>query len=125
IKVAHAYATVDAKRSFQILDAGIAELNELLAAATVLNGFEVDIFKDGEMSSRSDSDLVGMVLRFSGELGSLSKVDFDGAHLTADKFQLPEARMTARLSIVQSVIGTQPPANLNRRGPNFQVFPRD
>jgi ribosomal protein L20 len=126
IKVAHAYATVDAKRSFQILDAGIAELNELLAAATVLNGFEVDIFKDGEMSSRSDSDLVGMVVRFSGELGSLSKVDFDGAHLTADKFQLPEARMTARLSIVQSVMGTQPVGNVNRRGQgqNFQFFSR-
>lgn len=124
IKVAHAYATVDAKRSFQILDAGIAELNELLAAATVLNGFEVDIFKEGEMSSRSDSDLVGMVLRFSGELGSLSKVDFDGAHLTADKFQLPEARMTARLSIVQSVMGTQSPGNANRRSPNFQFFSR-
>jgi ribosomal protein L20 len=126
IKVAHAYATVDAKRSFQILDAGIAELNELLAAATVLNGFEVDIFKNGEMSSRSDSDLVGMVLRFSGELGSLSKVDFDGAHLTADKFQLPEARMTARLAIVQSVMGVQPAGNVNRRGQgqNFQFFSR-
>ena len=125
IKVAHAYATVDAKRSFQILDAGIAELNELLAAATVLNGFEVDIFKEGEMSSRSDSDLVGMVARFSLELGSLSKVDFDGAHLTADKFQLPEARMTARLAIVQSVMGTQPAGNPNnRRAPNFQFFSR-
>lgn len=126
IKVAHAYATVDAKRSFQILDAGIAELNELLAAATVLNGFEVDIFKDGEMSSRSDSELVGMVVRFSLELGSLSKVDFDGAHLTADKFQLPEARMTARLSIVQSVMGIQPVGNVNRRGQgqNFQFFSR-
>ncbi len=125
LKVAHAFASLDAKRSFQILDAGIAELNELLAAATVLNGFEVDIFKDGEMSSRADSDLVGMVLRFSGELGSLSKVDFDGAHLTADKFQLPEARMTARLSIVQSALGTQPAGNPNiRRGPNFQIFSR-
>ncbi|HSQ23802.1 MAG TPA: hypothetical protein VLN44_05320 [Pyrinomonadaceae bacterium] len=125
IKVAHAYASVDSKRSFEIVDAGIAELNELLAAATILNGFEVDIFKDGEMSSRSDSDLVGMVARFSGELGSLSKVDFDGAHLTADKFQLPEARMTARLAIVQSVLGTQPVGNMNnRRGQNFQFFAR-
>lgn len=125
IKVAHAYGALDSKRSFEIIDAGIAELNELLAAATILNGFEVDIFKDGEMSSRSDSDLVGMVLRFSGELGSLSKVDFDGAHLTADKFQLPEARMTARLAIVQSVLGTQPVGNMNnRRGQNFQFFAR-
>jgi hypothetical protein len=124
IKVAHAYATVDSKRSFEIMDAGIAELNELLAAATVLNGFEVDIFKDGEMSLRNDSDLVGMVASFGRELAALAKVDFDGARLTADKFQLSEPRMNARLSIVQSIMGTQPVVNSNRRVQNFQFFNR-
>ncbi|HEU5238175.1 MAG TPA: hypothetical protein VFU37_13650, partial [Pyrinomonadaceae bacterium] len=126
IKVADAYATVDAKRSFEILDAGIAELNELLSAATILNGFEVDIFKDGELSLRSDNDLVGMVASFGRELASLAKVDFEGARMTADKFQLPEPRMNARLSIVQSILGVQPVGNLNfRRGQNFQVFTRE
>jgi len=48
LKVADAYATVDPKRSFEIIDAGIGEVNELLNAATVLNGFEVEIFRDGE-----------------------------------------------------------------------------
>ena len=125
IKVADAYATLDAKRSFEIMDAGIAELNELLSAATILNGFEVDIFKDGELSLRSDNDLVGMVASFGRELASLAKVDFDGARMTADKFQLPEPRMNARLSIVQSILGTQPLGNINiRRGPNFQIFTR-
>jgi hypothetical protein len=121
MKVAHAYAALDAKRSFEIMDASIGQLNELLAAATVLNGFEVDIFKDGEMNSRSDSDLVGMVARYSQELGSLSKVDFDGARSSADRFQLPEARMTARLAIVQSIMAPQSVGNLNiRRGPNIR-----
>src|SRR5262245_12300871 len=125
IKVADAYASLDAKRSFEILDAGIAELNELLSAATILNGFEVDIFKDGELSLRSDNDLVGMVASFGRELASLAKFDFDGARMTADKFQLPEPRMNARLSIVQSILGVQPVGNFNnRRGQNFQVFAR-
>src|SRR6266568_4709520 len=44
IKVADAYAALEPKKSFEIMDAGIAQLNELLQAATVLNGFEVDIF---------------------------------------------------------------------------------
>src|SRR6266852_1571883 len=57
IKVADAYATVDAKHSFEIMEAGISQLNELLSAATVLNGFEVEMFKEGELSLRSDSDL--------------------------------------------------------------------
>ena len=125
IKVADAYASIEPKHSFEIMDMGIAQINELLNAATVLNGFEVDMFKDGELSLRSDSDLVGMVARYGAELASLAKVDFEGARITADKFQLPEPRMNAKLSIVQSILGTQPLASVNsRRNPNFQFFMR-
>jgi len=123
IKVADAYSALDPKKSFEILDAGIAQLNELLQAATVLNGFEVDIFKDGELSLRANDDLVGMLVRFGGELATLAKLDFDGARGTADKFQMPEPRMNARLMIVQGILGTQPVNNPNRR-PNFQFFAR-
>ena len=120
LKVADAYARLDPKRSFQIIDAGIAELNELLAAATVLNGFEVEIFDEGELSLQSDNDLVGMVASFGRELAALAKVDFEGARTTAEKFQLPEPRMNARLSIVQSILGTGPVGGPNRRGQNFR-----
>src|SRR5438874_2256212 len=119
LKVADTYAAVDPKRSFEISDAGIAEINELLNAATVLNGFEVEIFRDGELSSRSDSDLVRMVARFGSQIAALARVDFDGARVTADKFQMPEVRMTARLSIVQNALGAQP-TNVNNRNPNLQ-----
>jgi hypothetical protein len=124
IKVADAYATLDPKKSFEILDAGIAHLNELLQAATVLNGFAVDIFKDGEMSMRTNDDLVGMVNRFGVELAVLAKVDFEGARGTADKFQLSEPRMNARLMIVQGILGTRPLDNGNRQRPNFQFVVR-
>ena len=124
IKVADAYAAIDPKKSFEILDAGIAHLNELLQAATVLNGFEVDIFKDGEMSMRTNDDLVGMVNRFGLELATLAKVDFEGARGTADKFQLLEPRMNARLLMVQGILGTRPLDNANRQRANFQFFAR-
>jgi hypothetical protein len=126
IKVADAYASVDSRHSFEIMEAGIGQLNELLSAATVLNGFEVDMFKEGELSLRSDSDLVGMVERYGQELAALAKVDFEHARMTADRFQLPEPRMNARLSIVQSILGTQPLAvTNNRRGQNnFQFIMR-
>ena len=125
LKVADAFAAVESKRSFEVLEPGIAQLNELLSAAQVLNGFEIEIFKDGEMSLRSDNDLVGMVSRFGQELASLAKVDFDQARVTADKFQLPEPRLNAKLQIVQSVLGVQRPANdNNRRFQNFQFVTR-
>jgi len=125
LKVADAYSSLDIKKSFEILDAGIAQLNELLQAATVLNGFEVDIFKDGELSLKANDDLVGMLARFGGELATLAKIDFEGARGTADKFQLAEPRMNARLMIVQGILGTQP-VNQNRggRNQNFQFFAR-
>jgi hypothetical protein len=124
LKVADAYATIDSKKSFEILDAGIAHLNELLQAATVLNGFEVDIFKDGEMSMRNNDDLVSMVNRFGGELATLAKVDFEGARVTAEKFQMSEPRMNARLMIVQGILGTRPVDNANRQRANFQFVVR-
>src|ERR1051326_1177107 len=71
LEVADAFSTVDSKRSFEVLEPGIAELNELLSAAQVLNGFEIDIFKEGEMSLRSDNDLVGMLARFGQELQAI------------------------------------------------------
>jgi hypothetical protein len=126
LKVVDAFASLDPKRSFELLETGIAQLNELLSAAAVLNGFEVEIFKEGELSLKGDSDLVGMVSRYGQELASLAKVDFEHARMTADRFQLAEPRLNAKLSIVQSILGTQPTGvNNNRRGQNnFQFVMR-
>ncbi len=124
IKVADAYTALDSKKSFEVLEPGIAQLNELLSAAQVLNGFEVEIFQDGELSLRSDSELVGMIARYGQELASLAKIDFDRARMTADKFLLSEPRLNAKLSIVQSVLGVQPLVNNNNRRQNFQFVMR-
>jgi hypothetical protein len=126
IKVADAFAPIDSKRSFELLETGIAQLNELLSAAAVLNGFEVEIFKEGELSLKSDSDLISMVSRYGEELASLAKVDFEHARMSADRFQLAEPRLNAKLFIVQSILGTTPPAvNNNRRNQNnFQFVMR-
>ena len=123
VKVADAFASLDSKRSFELLETGIAQLNELLSAAAVLNGFEVQIFKDGEMSLRADSDLIGMVARYGQELATLAKVDFEHAQMTADRFQMAEPRLNAKLSIVQSILGGRTAGfNNNRRNQNNFQF---
>jgi hypothetical protein len=48
----------DPKRSFDVLEPGISQLNELLAAAQVLNGFEVEVYRDGELPLQGGSDWV-------------------------------------------------------------------
>jgi hypothetical protein len=120
LKVAAAYAPVDPKRSFDVLEPGIAQLNELLSAAQVLNGFEVEVFRDGELPIQGGSELGAMVTRYGQQLASLAKLDFDRARMTADKFLLPEPRLLTKLSIVQGVFGVQPFNNDNSR--RFQNF---
>ena len=125
LKVADAFASLDPKRSFELLELGIGQLNELLSAAAVLNGFEIDIYKEGELSLRTDNDLVAMVARYGQELAALAKIDFEHARMTADRFQLSEPRLNAKLSIVQNVLGVQPAVNNIRRGQNnFQFVMR-
>jgi len=124
ITVAKAYVPLDVKRSFDVLDPGIGQLNELLSAAQVLNGFEVEIFREGEMSLRNGSDLVSMVSRYGEQLAALAKVDFDRARMSADKFQFAEPRLNAKLAMVRGVLGVQPPQGDNNFRQNFRFVMR-
>jgi hypothetical protein len=104
LRVARGYAGVDPGRSFAVLEPGIHQINEMLSAATTLNGFEVRVFKDGEMPLQGGSQLAGMIKSFSRELGFLARSQFDAALGTAERFQRPEARIIARLAIVRGVL---------------------
>jgi len=117
LRVARGFATLDSTRSFQVLEPGILQLNELLAAAAVLNGFEVNVFKEGELPLQASSGLGNMVNRYAQELALLAKTDFERAQTLVNRFQLTEPRIQARLAIVQGVLRPQP-QNTN----NFNFF---
>lgn len=116
MRVAELFAPLDPKRSFEVLEPGIAQLNELLAAAQVLNGFEVRVFRDGELPLQGGSELGRVVARFGQQLASLAKIDFERAQATADRFQFAEPRLMSKLSIVQGAFGVRQtsPENLRR-----------
>jgi hypothetical protein len=114
LRVAHAFVDVDPARSFEVLDPGIGQLNELLSAAAVLNGFEVNLFRDGEMSMQAGSGLTGMLNRFSQELAQLARADLERSETLAGHFQFPEPRIMARLAIVQGLLGVKPTTNTQR-----------
>lgn len=105
LNVASSCISVDPSRGFELLGNGISQLNELLSAAALLSGFEVNIFRDGELPVEEGNSLTTMIIRYGQVLASLAKTDFERAQITADGFQLPEARIIARLSIVRGVLG--------------------
>ena len=108
VNVAQAYAPLDPARSFETLEPGINQINELLSAAAMLSGFEVNIFKDGELPLRGGGALTAIVTRYGSELASLAKIDFEKAQSMTEKFQLAEPRVLARLTMVREVLGVKP-----------------
>lgn len=114
LRVAHAFINLDPGRSFEILDPGIGQLNELLAAASVLSGFEVNMFRDGEMAIQGGNGLTSTITRYGNELALLARSDFDRSEILAGRFQFVEARILARLSIVQGLLDIRPQGNVRR-----------
>jgi len=119
LKVAHAFETVDPARSVDVLDPGISQLNELFAAAAVLNGFEMNLFRDGELSMQSGNGLTSMVNRYGEELAQLARIDAGRSETLAGHFQLVEPRIMVRLAIVQGLLGRTNPTPAT---PAFAAF---
>jgi hypothetical protein len=107
LRVAHSLIALDPARSFQVLEPGIMQLNELLSAAAVLNGFELNVFREGELPLQANSGLGSMVNRYAQELAVLARTDFERAQTLVNRFQLSEPRIQARLAIAQGVLRPQ------------------
>lgn len=105
LKVANAFAAVDPARSYEVLEPGINQLNELLVAASVLSGFEVNMFRDGEMTIQDGNGLTATINRYGQTLALLARSDFERAETLASRFQFTEPRIMARLAIVQGLLG--------------------
>ena len=61
LQLAGAYAPLAPARSFEIIEPGIDQLNELIAAAAVLEGFGQDNFKDDELAVHGGTMMSNMV----------------------------------------------------------------
>ena len=105
-QIARAYEPLDFSKTSTIVDTAIDQINQLVAAASVLNGFDLQYFRSGEFINNSGNPLSATALEFSRELGSIAGNDFDRARSMADRFQLPEMRLMALLQIAQVVLGS-------------------
>jgi hypothetical protein len=124
LRVADAFKDIEPDRSFEIIEPGIMQLNELLAAASTLSGFEVNVFREGEMPLQGGNGLSAMVARYGQRLGALATKDFERAQTLANRFQLSEPRIVARLAIVRGMLGLEPAVNVGGRRFRQEAFTR-
>lgn len=131
LRVARAFVSTDTARSFEVLEPVISHINELLNAASILNGFEINMFRDGEMTMQGGSALTTTISRIGQELANLARTDFERADTLAGRFQLTEPRIMTRMSIVEGLL-TPPrpdrpsgtvPVNVGRVGQTVNVRP--
>jgi hypothetical protein len=104
LQLAQAYAPFDRDRSFEIMTQIINQLNELMAAAAVLDGFENNYLKNGEWAPSGGAALSNMIVACNQQIAALARADFDRAKSLADRWQRSEVRLRGRRLIAQTVL---------------------
>jgi hypothetical protein len=116
LQVAHAYSAIDMNRSFEIIEAGVDRLNDLLDAAATVDGFGADCFREGELKPY-EGNMWGELLRqCSEELSTLAPRDSDRAFSIAHRLRRPEAQTFATLRVAQGVLAEREAGNANHAG---------
>lgn len=107
LQVTRAYAVIEPTRGFDIVEPMVAQLNTLIAASAVIDGFQDQSrqFRDGELVIHSGGGQIGRLYQQTiRELASLARADNERAKAIADRFLQNETRIMARLSIAQALM---------------------
>jgi hypothetical protein len=105
LDIALASYTFDPGKSFDIIEQNIDRFNQLIAAAAILEGFEIrQYFNEGEFVPGRGNQLTNMLNQYWVRLGMLARTDFERARRASDRFQPFEAQIMARLHVARTVL---------------------
>jgi hypothetical protein len=113
LRIARALSAIDPRQSFAILDDLADQLNDLLAAAAVVDGFGPDCFSEGELKPFAGNMWGELVNQFGEGLAALTPKDSERALSVAQKFQGDEVRIFVFLRVAERLLAD---AEAKRRG---------
>ncbi|HZS07966.1 MAG TPA: hypothetical protein VFD58_24240 [Blastocatellia bacterium] len=108
IALATGYAEVDPARSFEILDSAAGRINELIAAAAALEGFNSPAsFREGEMVMLDEdgNSLSDLLRQHAAALAPLVATDFERVKSVVAQFQRGEVKAFLRMAMIESTLG--------------------
>jgi hypothetical protein len=111
IQLIQTYLRLDPDQAFGQLQPLVVRLNDLVAAAVVLDGIDFRYIKDGEWVMQNGNALCNLVMSMNRMLSSLGRVDFDRARALADQIGRPEMRLMMEIDLVQTTINGRQNAN--------------
>ncbi|HEX8459736.1 MAG TPA: hypothetical protein VF656_20750 [Pyrinomonadaceae bacterium] len=104
LQMAEGYAHLAPSRGFEIVEANVMHLNELVAAALLLEGFGQEAFAQDELKGQDSSQWGSLAFQCNEALAALAVADFERARAVADRFQRLELRLPARLAIARGIL---------------------
>ncbi len=105
LQLAQGYASIDAPQSVALMQSIVSLINQLVAAAVVLDGFENRYLQEGEWMKPGYTNLGNLVNSIEQNLGQLALRDAEGARALSNQLERPEIRLMAQLEIAQALLG--------------------
>ena len=104
IGIARRYCQVKSDRCFTRLEPIIRKLNELVSAATPLNGFDNRYLRNGEWNMTAEGGVGSLLTMLAQNAVYFALYDFERALVLSSRFERREIRMMAQLKLAQGVL---------------------
>ena len=116
IALAQVYCLANDDRGFGIMESVLPKLNELVAAAIKLDGYDTHYVRDGEWNMTGAGSTGNLLTILANSAAGFAWCDFDRAVSLAAQFDRSEIRMMAQLKLAQGILGGRPKAFQSRTG---------
>ena len=108
IGIAVRYCQVKSDRCFTMMEPIIRKMNELVSAASKLNGFDNRYLSNGEWNMTAEGGVGSLLTMIAQNAVYFALCDFDRAIAVSSLFERREIRMMAQLKLAQGVLDGPP-----------------
>ena len=108
IGLAVRYCQVKSDRCFAMMEPIIQKMNELVSAATKLNGFDNRYLRNGEWNMTAEGGVGSLLTMLAQNAVYFALFDLDRAVAMSSQFERREIRMMAQLKLAQGVLEGPP-----------------
>jgi hypothetical protein len=113
------YCLEKSDRGFAIIESMVPKLNDLVAAAAKLDGYDNRYLRDGEWNMTGEGGIGNLLTRLAQNAGYFAWCDFDRAVSLAAQFERPEIRLMAQLKLAQGILAGPPKRLLMDTTPRY------
>jgi hypothetical protein len=107
VALATLYCSLKSDRGFALMESLVPKLNELVAAASVLDGVDNNYLREGEWTMTSAGGIGALLTRIAQNAGYFVDLDFDRSVALSTQFERSELRVMAASKIAQAVLSNE------------------